>query len=62
MRLIPNRKPAPAVPSKHVIAKYQHRTQSVICECGWQGSSATDGIHKSDWSLHVATNRDAPTR
>ena len=52
-----HKKPDTEVAPKHVIAEYHHRAQLVICECGWQGSSATDGARKSDWTLHVAANR-----
>jgi hypothetical protein len=61
MRLTP-KAPAPEVAPKHVIAEYRHRTQTVTCVCGWQGSSAGDGIRKSDWSVHVVTGRVDPQR
>jgi hypothetical protein len=46
----------PPPPPKHVIAEYRHRTQTVTCVCGWQGSSDEAG-GRSEWSLHVAENR-----
>jgi hypothetical protein len=49
-----------APPPKHVIAEYRHRTRTVTCVCGWQGSSAED-VGRSEWSLHIAENR-APGR
>jgi hypothetical protein len=47
----------PAQPVKHVIAEYKHRAQTVTCECGWHGSTATNGMRPSDWSAHVAAHR-----
>jgi len=51
------RRPAPAAAPKHVIAEYKHRTQTVTCVCGWQGSSAQVDARPSEWSGHVAANR-----
>ncbi|MCU0484387.1 MAG: hypothetical protein MUC54_09015 [Chloroflexi bacterium] len=56
------RRPAPAEAPKHVIAEYRHRTQTVTCVCGWQGSSAQVDARPSDWSGHVAANRAAGQR
>jgi hypothetical protein len=50
--------PAPQVEavSRHVIAEYKHRAQTVTCECGWHGSTTVhDG--RSAWQEHVAANR-----
>jgi hypothetical protein len=45
-------------PLKHVIDEYKHRAQTVTCVCGWHGSTATVDKSPSDWSLHVAANRN----
>lgn len=42
---------------KHVIAEYSHRAQTVVCVCGWRGSTATPDSRPSEWSSHVAANR-----
>ncbi|MGI8703345.1 MAG: hypothetical protein ACR2JZ_02390 [Candidatus Limnocylindrales bacterium] len=44
-------------PPKHVVDQYTHRTQTVVCVCGWTGSSASPDGRTSEWSLHVAANR-----
>ena len=59
MRL--TRPPAATDGPKHVIAEYKHRAQTVLCECGWKGSTATDGSRPSPWSAHVAENRPKRT-
>ena len=61
MHIVP-KKPAPDAPFKHVIAEYRHRTETVTCECGWQGSTATVHTQTSDWNLHLAANRTAKPR
>ncbi len=53
---IPRRPPLDTGP-RHVIAEYRHRLQLVICECGWQGSSASADARPSEWTSHVAANR-----
>ena len=55
------RRPAALEPPKHVIAEYRHRTQTVTCVCGWQGSSAQVDSRPSEWSGHVAANRTSST-
>jgi hypothetical protein len=47
---------------KHVIAEYKHRSQTVTCVCGWQGSSASPDARPSEWSGHIAANRLTPRR
>jgi hypothetical protein len=44
-------------PQRHVIAEYKHRAQTVTCECGWYGSTATIPGERSPWQSHVADNR-----
>jgi hypothetical protein len=51
----------PAPPPKHVIDEYRHRTQTVTCVCGWQGSSS-EANGRSEWSLHLAAHRDPNDR
>jgi hypothetical protein len=46
---------------KHVIAEYKHKTQTVICVCGWTGSSASIDTRPSEWSGHVASTRPKRT-
>lgn len=43
--------------SKHVIAEYKHRAQTVTCVCGWHGSTVSINARPSEWSAHVAENR-----
>jgi len=58
---LPPRRPAPDPDRrKHVIAEYRHRAQTVICVCGWTGSSAMPDGRTSEWSRHVAAMRQAP--
>jgi hypothetical protein len=42
---------------RHVIAEYKHRTQSVICECGWSGSTASPLGERSAWQEHLQAMR-----
>ncbi len=44
-------------PLKHVIAEYKHKAQTVLCVCGWTGSSASIDTRPSEWSGHVASTR-----
>ena len=44
-------------PPRHVIAEYKHRTQTVTCECGWHGSTASALGERSPWQEHVAEHR-----
>ena len=44
---------------RHVIAEYRHRAQTVTCECGWHGSTASDPGQSSPWQRHVAEHRPA---
>ena len=46
-----------AEPLKHVIDEYKHKTQTVTCMCGWQGSSAATNGQQSDWSAHLLEMR-----
>jgi translation elongation factor EF-Ts len=56
------RRPVTAAAPKHVIAEYRHRTQTVTCVCGWQGSSAQVDARPSQWSGHIAANRAPAAR
>jgi len=57
-----NPRPAPAEPEqKHVIAEYKHRAQTVTCECGWHGSTASQPGERSAWQEHVAEHRPGRT-
>ncbi|MFL5755873.1 MAG: hypothetical protein ACJ77N_06190 [Chloroflexota bacterium] len=42
---------------KHVIAEYLHTAKTVLCTCGWKGSSESPDGRTSDWSRHVAEHR-----
>ena len=42
---------------RHVIAEYKHRAQTVLCECGWTGSTEAPGNGHSPWQAHVAEHR-----
>ena len=47
-------RPKPVQPrANHVIERYTHREQRVVCVCGWQGSSACVPGGRSDWTRHV---------
>jgi hypothetical protein len=46
---------------RHVIAEYKHRAQTVTCECGWHGSTASAPRERSAWQDHVAEHRPART-
>ncbi len=46
---------------KHVIAEYKHRTQTVTCVCGWQGSNASEAFRASAWNDHLVANRPKRT-
>jgi hypothetical protein len=52
----------PEPPPKHVIDEYRHRTQTVTCVCGWQGSSSEANGRPSEWSRHIAANREPTDR
>ncbi len=54
-------KPNVVEPPKHVIAEYKHKAQTVICVCGWTGSSASIDTRPSEWSGHVASTRPKRT-
>jgi hypothetical protein len=56
IRRYPNPTPADQ-PTKHVIAEYKHRAQTVTCECGWHGSTFSIPGERSAWQSHVAENR-----
>ena len=53
----PVRKPIDEGFTKHVIAEYKHRDQTVTCVCGWHGSTVLTDARTSEWSGHVAANR-----
>jgi hypothetical protein len=49
------------VPFRHLIATYTHRIQTVICTCGFTGSSSSaDRRTASEWDRHIRANRIAP--
>ncbi len=52
--------PRPEGPAtRHVIAEYKHRTETVTCECGWSGSTASPLGERSAWQEHLQANRPA---
>jgi hypothetical protein len=59
MNLQPRRPPGRAdEPFRHLIDEYKHRTQTVTCTCGWQGSSASPDGRTSDWKDHLSATRN----
>lgn len=46
-----------ATPPRHVIAEYSSSAGTVMCTCGWQGTSAPIHGGSSPWSMHVAQFR-----
>jgi hypothetical protein len=52
-----SQKSASPEPLKHVIAEYKHRTETVTCVCGWNGSSAAVDGGSSPWSAHLVEMR-----
>lgn len=42
---------------RHVIAVYTHRSETVTCECGWSGSTASVLGERSPWQEHLQANR-----
>jgi hypothetical protein len=59
--MAPITKPPVTELPKHVIAEYKHKAQTVICVCGWTGSSASIDTRPSEWSGHVASTRPKRT-
>ena len=49
----PLKRPEAEKPFKHVIAEYRHSAQTITCECGWHGSSATKASGVSEWRDHL---------
>jgi hypothetical protein len=49
------------VPFRHLIAQYTHRMLTVVCTCGFTGSSSSvDGRTPSEWDRHIRANRVNP--
>lgn len=42
---------------RHLIDVYTHKSQTVRCECGWIGSSASPDGSPSAWKRHVAESK-----
>lgn len=60
MNLQPRRPPGRAdEPFRHLIDEYRHREQTVICTCGWSGSSASPDGRTSDWKDHLTAAKSA---
>jgi hypothetical protein len=49
------------VPFRHLIAQYTHKVQTVVCTCGFVGSSMQgDTRTPSEWDRHIRANRSTP--
>jgi hypothetical protein len=59
MNLQPRRPPGRAdEPFRHLIDEYRHRDQTVVCTCGWSGSSASPDGRTSEWKDHLTAAKN----